>query len=85
MWNDEQEKLEQRVIGVVADIMSVEDRESITLKTSLESLGMDSLDAQELMMEVEEEFDIDIPEGSETNIRTVADLVKAVEEQQESG
>jgi acyl carrier protein len=41
-------------------------------------LGYDSLDDVETIMELEEHFDISIPEGQETSIKTVGDIVDGV-------
>ncbi len=45
-----------------------------------EDLGADSLDAVELIMNVEDEFDISISDDEATNIKTVGELAKFVEE-----
>ena len=45
-----------------------------------EDLGLNSLDAIELMFKVEEEFDIEIPDADLQRLRTVADLIAYLEE-----
>lgn len=42
-------------------------------------LGADSLDAVELIMEMEKEFDITVPDHDAQNIRTVGDIVSYIE------
>ena len=52
----------------------------ITLEASLiDDLGADSLDAVELCMTIEEEFDITIPEDKIADLKTVKDIVDYVE------
>ena len=45
----------------------------------IEDLGADSLDVVELLMGVEEEFGITVPEEDAVNIKTIGDVVKAIE------
>src|SRR5688572_24901284 len=54
------------------------DRKRIDLNTSFTELGADSLDTVELMMELEEEFDINIPDDEAEKIQTVADAIRAI-------
>ena len=66
---------EQRVIDIVAEQLGV-DREKISRETSfVNDLGADSLDTVELVMELEEEFDIDIPDDSADKIQTVGEAI----------
>ncbi len=46
---------------------------------SFDDAGADSLDTVELVMELEEEFDITIPDEDAVNIRTVADAIRYIE------
>ncbi len=56
------------------------DPESITEDTNImDDLGADSLDVVELMMTVEEEFDITINESDAQNFKTVGDVVSYIE------
>jgi acyl carrier protein len=72
----------ERVIDIVADQLGV-DKEKITLETSfVNDLGADSLDTVELVMELEEEFDINIPDDSAEKIQTVGQAIKFIEEAQ---
>ena len=54
------------------------DASSITGGTVLTDLGIDSLDITELVMDLENEFDVEIELAE--NIKTVADLASAIEE-----
>ena len=74
----------ERVTDVVAEQLGV-DKEKITPETSfVNDLGADSLDQVELVMELEEEFDINIPEDAAEKIQTVGQAIKFIEEAQKS-
>ena len=56
------------------------DQEKITPETSfVNDLGADSLDTVELVMELEEEFDINIPDDAAEKIQTVGQAVQFIE------
>ena len=66
---------EQRVIDIVAEQLGV-DKDKINREPSfVNDLGADSLDTVELVMELEEEFDIDIPDDSADKIQTVGEAI----------
>ena len=72
----------ERVTDIVAEQLGV-DKEKITLETSfVNDLGADSLDTVELVMELEEEFDINIPDDAAEKIQTVGQAIKFIEEAQ---
>jgi acyl carrier protein len=48
-------------------------------KEIVKDLGADSLDVVEMLMGVEEEFGITVPEEEAVNIKTIGDIVKAIE------
>ena len=74
----------ERVIDIVAEQLGV-DKEKITPETSfVNDLGADSLDTVELVMELEEEFDINIPDDAAEKIQTVGQAIKFIEEAQKS-
>ena len=52
--------------------------EELTAKTTLENLGLDSLDIIEFMFDIEDEFDIRIPDR-EFKVRTIQDMVDALD------
>ena len=55
--------------------------EEITLdKEIVKDLGADSLDVVEMLMSLEEEFNITVPEEDAVNIKTVGDIIKLIEE-----
>lgn len=49
-------------------------------KEVVKDLGADSLDVVEMLMNLEEEFNITVPEEEAVNIKTVGDIVKSIEE-----
>jgi len=68
------------VIAIIASKVRGE-RPSIRLTDNLEDLGLESLDAVEMIFELEEKFDITIPynaNDSRTEFATVGDVVRAV-------
>lgn len=71
--------VEERVINIICEQMGAS-REKVSLETSfVNDLGADSLDTVELVMELEDEFDIQIPDEDAEKIQTVADAIKYIE------
>lgn len=65
----------EKVREIIVDSLSC-DEDAVTLEANLkEDLEADSLDAVELIMAVEEEFDIEIPDEKAVEIKTVQDIV----------
>ena len=74
--------VEERVVEIVAEQLGV-DREKVTRETSfVNDLGADSLDTVELVMELEEEFDITIPDDAAEKIQTVGQAIDYIDENQ---
>ena len=69
----------EKVAALLAEQFSV-DADSITMETSFEDLGADSLDVVDLVMTLEDEFDMEIPDEDVENVRTVGDIVKYLED-----
>ena len=70
--------LEERVIDIVADQLGVE-KEKITRDSNfVNDLGADSLDTVELVMELEEEFDVSIPDEVAEKLQTVGEAVEHI-------
>lgn len=67
----------ERIKPIVAEQFDVEE-ETITADTKFEEIGADSLDIVELVMALEEEFDIEIPDAAIEDITSVGDLVKFI-------
>ena len=76
--------VEDRVIDIVAEQLGV-DKEKISRDTHfVNDLGADSLDTVELVMELEEEFDISIPEDSAEKIQRVGEAIDFIEKAQQT-
>jgi len=69
----------EKVKAIIVDQLGVEEDE-ITLDTTFTDLNADSLDIVELIMALEEEFDLDIPDEDAEKIRTVGDAVNYIKE-----
>ena len=70
---------EQKVIEILAKQLRVE-KEKVNLDTNIAAdLGADSLDLVEILMSLEEEFNISIPDEAIPGIVTVGDLVKFID------
>ena len=68
----------ERVKNVIVDQLSV-DADEVTLEASfVDDLGADSLDVVELIMGLEKEFDIEIPDEDAEKISTVGDAVEYI-------
>ncbi|SMB94820.1 acyl carrier protein [Thermanaeromonas toyohensis ToBE] len=68
-----------KVRSIVAEQLGV-DEEEITPNTSFEDLNADSLDIVELIMALEEEFDIEIPDEDAEKLTTVGAAVEYIRE-----
>ena len=68
-----------RVTKIIVDRLGV-DESKVTLEASFkDDLGADSLDVVELVMELEDEFDMEISDDDAEKISTVGDAVKYIE------
>jgi acyl carrier protein len=69
-----------KVKAIIVEQLQVEDS-AVTLETSLmKDLEADSLDAVEIIMGIETEFSIEIPDEDAEKFQTIGDIVKYVEE-----
>ena len=70
----------EKVKSIIADQLGIDDLDTITMETSLvEDLEADSLDAVEVIMALEDEFGIEIPDEDAENFNTIGDLYKYIE------
>jgi len=66
----------EKVKKIIVEQLSIEDADTVTLEANfVDDLGADSLDTVELVMALEEEFDIEIPDEAAEKILTVQDTV----------
>jgi acyl carrier protein len=72
------EQIRTRVIDIVCNHLAV-NKEQVTEATSfIDDIGADSLDIVELVMELEEEFDIQIPDDQAEKIKTVGEAIEFI-------
>ncbi len=67
----------EKVVATLASVKHVP-RERITLDSSLQDLGFDSLDVITMLFELEKEFEISIPDEEARSVRSVRDIVEGV-------
>ena len=71
-----------KVKAIIVDQLGVEESD-VTMEASfVDDLGADSLDIVELVMALEEEFGLEIPDEEAEKIRTVGDAVKFIQDRQ---
>ncbi len=76
----DREEVARKIIDIVAEKMD-RNKEDITEEMSfVNDLGADSLDTVELVMDMEDAFDIQIPEGDAEKIESIKDAINYVEE-----
>ncbi len=69
----------EKIKEMLATQLDIEE-DKISMESSIvDDLGADSLDVVDLIMSLEEEFDIEIPDEEIENIKQVGDLVKYIE------
>ncbi len=77
-----QDTILEKVRSIVSEQLSVDSSE-VKLESNFQNdLGADSLDTVELVMALEEAFDIEIPDEAAEGIATVGDAVKYIDEKQ---
>ena len=70
--------IEAKVKSIIADQLGVSEDEIKMESSFIEDLGADSLDIVELVMAMEEEFEIEIPDEEAENIKTVGDAINYI-------
>jgi acyl carrier protein len=70
--------LEDRVSAIVVEQLGVSKEELAPEASFIDDLGADSLDIVELVMAMEEEFDIEIPDDDAEKIQTIEDVITYV-------
>lgn len=71
----------EKIKNIIAEQLGIDDVESIKKDTSIMGdLDADSLDAVEIMMGIEDEFEIEIPEEDAEKFKNIGDIVNYVEE-----
>jgi acyl carrier protein len=78
------DELIRRVISVIATTQRIPP-EKITIDSTFEELGIDSLDGVNILFGVEEEFNINIPDEEAQQIRSVRQMAEGIEKLLDSG
>ena len=69
------ENLEQRVKKVVAEQLNIDEADIKNESAFIDDLGADSLDTVELVMALEDEFGVEIPDDQQEKLRTVQNAI----------
>ena len=68
-----------KIKSIIVDQLDADENE-VTMEANIQDdLGADSLEVVDLVMSIEENFDIEIPDEDVENIKTVGDIVKYIE------
>ena len=78
-----EKSIEQRVKDIIVEQLGVKPDQVTPEAKFIEDLGADSLDTVELIMALEEEFGIEVPDEQAEKLTTVGDVVKYIEEHQQ--
>lgn len=68
----------EKLQSIIAEVLNIDADEVTMDKTFVDDLGADSLDVFQIIMGIEEEFDIEIPNEAAEKISTVADAVEQI-------
>ncbi|MFO0689297.1 MAG: acyl carrier protein [Myxococcota bacterium] len=75
--------LESRVTDLIVEQLGVSKEEAVLNASFIDDLGADSLDIVELVMTLEETFDIEIPDDDAEKMQTIADAIDYLKERVE--
>lgn len=68
----------EKVKAIIIDQLSISDADMVTMDTTLEDLGADSLDLVEVIMAIEDEFDVQIKDEDLESLKSVGDLINYI-------
>ena len=77
--SDKSKEIIEKVKQIISEQLGVEESEVTPNASFVDDLGADSLDTVELVMALEEHFDIEIPDEDAEKIRTVQDAIDYIE------
>lgn len=72
-------EIAKKVTAIITDKLGVDEKEVVTTASFTNDLGADSLDTVELIMELEKEFNLSIPDAEAEKIATVGDAIAYIE------
>lgn len=75
----ERDEIMEKVKAVIVEQLNVDEGDVVEDASFIDDLGADSLDIVELVMALEEEFGISIPDEEAENIKTVGDAIAFIE------
>ncbi|OGP86309.1 MAG: acyl carrier protein [Deltaproteobacteria bacterium RBG_13_65_10] len=76
--------IEERVKEIIVEQLGVSEDEVIPEASFIDDLGADSLDIVELVMAMEEEFDMEIPDEDAEKIQTIQDAINYIKQKAQS-
>jgi acyl carrier protein len=79
MATEENNELLVKVKQIISEQLGVDEDEVTTTASFVDDLGADSLDQVELVMALEEKFEIEIPDDAAEKMRTVQDAIDYIE------
>lgn len=68
----------EKLQGIIAEVLNIEPEDVTMAATFVDDLGADSLDIFQIIMGIEEEFDIELPNEAAEQIVTVGDAVEQI-------
>ncbi len=75
----------EKLKEIIAEVLSV-DKDEVTLDTTfMDDLGADSLDVYQIIMGIEQEFELTVDTDEVENIKTVGDAVELIKAARENG
>ena len=75
--------IDQRVKDIIVEQLGVKPDQVVPEAKFIEDLGADSLDTVELVMALEEEFGVEVPDEQAEKLQSVGDVIKYIEEAQQ--
>ncbi len=73
--------IQERLVSLIIEKLGVDASEVTPEARFIDDLGADSLDIVELIMDLEDEFDLEIPDEEAEKLSTVGDAIKYIESQ----
>ena len=80
MNQEESMAVQDKITEIIVEQLGVKPEEVVPEASFVDDLGADSLDTVELVMALEEEFGIEIPDEDAEKIQTVGDAIRYIEE-----